>query len=256
MSTKNYTIAVIGGTGLNQIENFEIERREVVHTPYGRPSAPLVHGCLNNIPIVFLARHGSGHRIPPHHINYRANIWALKHAGVSQIVAIAAVGGINADMPVGTLVIPEQIIDYTSMRKHTFFEGNDIDHVTHIDFSYPYCPNLRAALIKAADAASVPYYNGGTYGATQGPRLETAAEINRMERDGCDLVGMTGMPEAALAKELEMHYVTCAVIANRAAGRGDQTITMRDIEQNLVSGMVYVRKLLGQMVTTPCDINL
>ena len=241
-------IAIIGGTGLNQINKLEIENREVVHTPYGRPSAPLIHGRINNTPIVFLARHGSGHTIPPHKINYRANIWALKSANIDQIIAIAAVGSMNNDMPTGAVVIPDQIIDYTSAREHTFFDGEgDDNNITHIDFSYPYSQELRETLLKAAKDAAILCHDGGTYGATQGPRLETAAEINRMDRDGCDLVGMTGMPEAALAKELDMEYASCAVVANMAAGRGKKVLTMQDIEKNLVDGMDNIRKLISHI---------
>jgi len=247
----NSKIAIIGGTGLDKIDGLEIENREVVHTPYGRPSTPLTHGHLNGIPIVFLARHGAGHTIPPHQINYRANIWALKQAGVHQIIAINAVGSMNNDMPPGALVVPDQIIDYTAAREHTFFEGDDLDHVTHIDFSYPYCAELREDLLKAASAASISCHDGGTYGATQGPRLETVAEINRMQRDGCDLVGMTGMPEASLARELAIDYAACAVVANMAAGRGASVITMQEIEQNLISAMHDVRQLLGSLSANP-----
>lgn len=242
------SIAVIGGTGLNQIVGLEVDNREVMHTPYGRPSAPLIYGRLNNMSIVFLARHGPGHTIPPHKINYRANIWALKQANIQQIIAIAAVGGINDTLPIGSLVIPDQIIDYTAMREHTFFDGNELNNVTHIDFSYPYCATLRALLLNAAQSVSIVCHDGGTYGATQGPRLETAAEIDRMANDGCDIVGMTGMPEAGLAKELEMDYASCAIVANRAAGRGDKKISMQAIEQALVSGMEDVHQLLAQIM--------
>ena len=240
-------IAIIGGTGLANLKVLEIVRREVVHTPYGEPSSALTHGRLWDQEVVFMARHGYGHTIPPHRVNYRANLWALHHVGIRRVIAVGAVGGINAALTPGTLAVPDQIIDYTWSRKHSFYEDN-LTRVTHIDFTEPYCQVLREALIEAGDAAGLTCYKEGTYGATQGPRLETAQEINRLERDGCDMVGMTGMPEAALAKELGLCYATCAVVANWAAGRGAKTISMQDIDQNLQAGMNSVRKLLKRMV--------
>lgn len=236
-------IAIIGGTGLTSLKNLEILRREVVHTPYGEPSGPLVYGALSGKQVVFLPRHGSSHTIPPHKINYRANIYALKEVGIKKVIAVAAVGGIRADLTPGRLVIPDQIIDYTWGRSTTFFEDS-LKHVVHIDFTQPYNEELRQVLLNAGDKLALNIAAGGTYGATQGPRLETAAEINRLERDGCDIVGMTGMPEAALARELELDYATCAVIANMGAGRGEQELTMEQIEQNLLIGMEHVRHLL------------
>ncbi len=236
-------LAVIGGTGLTTLKNLEIRRREVRRTPYGEPSAPLVIGELGGKEIVFLPRHGHGHTIPPHMVNYRANIWALRDMGIQSVIAVAAVGGIRADMQPGQLAFPDQIIDYTWSRQHTFFEA-DLTQVTHVDFTAPYCGELRARLIDAANSLDLNAAERGVYGATQGPRLETASEIDRMERDGCDMVGMTGMPEAVLAREAGLCYATCAVIANRAAGRGSATISMKDIEQNLKRGMSDVRRLL------------
>lgn len=236
--------AVIGGTGLTSLKGLEIVRREVILTPYGEPSGPLVHGVLAGKEIVFLARHGSGHTIPPHHVNYRANIHALKEVGVQRVIAVAAVGGIAADLPPGRIVIPDQIIDYTHTRHCTYFEG-DLDYVTHIDFTWPYSEPLRELLIRTCRALGIDAREGGTYGATQGPRLETAAEIDRMERDGCTLVGMTGMPEAALARELDLEYATCAVVANWAAGRGGTAvISMKEIDRTLRDGMERVRAIL------------
>lgn len=241
-------LAIIGGTGLASLKNLEIERREVMQTPYGEPSGPLVHGTLCGKKVVFLPRHGSGHTIPPHEVNYRANLWSLYHIGVKKVVAVAAVGGITATMQPNALVIPDQIVDYTWARQHTFFQG-DLDKVTHIDFTEPYCEELRQSLIAAGRAAGTKLLlERGTYAATQGPRLETTAEINRLERDGCDIVGMTGMPEAALARELGLCYASCAVVANWAAGRGDGEISMEDIDRNLKTGMDRVRTLLEQLI--------
>ena len=238
------TLAIIGGTGLTTLKNLAITRREVVHTPYGEASGPITHGELNGKSVMFLARHGYGHTIPPHKVNYRANIWALKRSGAERVVAVAAVGGITEDMAPGRLAFPDQIVDYTWSRNHTFFEA-DLTHVTHVDFTEPYDADVRGLLIRAAREAELEAVERGTYGATQGPRLESAAEIRRLRQDGCDVVGMTGMPEAALARELELPYATCAVVANWAAGLQPRPITMDEIEQNLKGGMANVRTLLG-----------
>ncbi|MDO9597890.1 MAG: S-methyl-5'-thioinosine phosphorylase [Azoarcus sp.] len=238
-------LAVIGGTGLTQLSTLEITRREVVRTPYGEPSGALTFGTMCGEPVVFLARHGYGHTIPPHEVNYRANIWALKQAKVSAIVSVASVGGIRADLRPGTLAVPDQIIDYTWGRHSTFFDGAD-KPVKHVDFTRPYDEALRQRLIMAACEAGEAVFDGGVYAATQGPRLETAAEINRLERDGADLVGMTGMPEAVLARELDMPYAAINVVVNCAAGRAssEHGIHFDSIELVLQEAMVRVRNVL------------
>ncbi len=241
-------LAIIGGTGLTKLKTLEIVRRKVVQTPYGEPSSALTVGNLCGKEIVFLARHGYGHTIPPHKVNYRANLWALKASGIENIIAVAAVGGIRTDMAPGVLAIPDQIIDYTWSRAHTFFE-KDLTHVTHIDFTHPYCQKLRKILLQACHLSRLDCCADGTYGATQGPRLETAAEIDRMQRDGCDMVGMTGMPESALARELGLCYATCAVVANWAAGRGEGQITGEQIERHLKVGMTKVGALLHSVMS-------
>ena len=241
-------LAIIGGSGLTRLHGLEITRREVMHTPYGEPSGALTFGTLCNREIVFLARHGYGHTIPPHRVNYRANLWALREAGAGQIISVCAVGGIRDDYRPGAIGIPDQIIDYTWSRDHTLFE-KDLTEVTHIDFTEPYCQSMRERLIAAAGRAGIDIIPAGTYGATQGPRLETAAEIDRMERDGCHLVGMTGMPEASLARELGLCYAACAVSANLAAGRGDGPISMQTIEATLAAGMDRVGSILEQVIT-------
>lgn len=242
-------IAIIGGTGLTSLNSLEITRREMVRTPYGEPSGPLTHGVLCGHDVLFLARHGYGHTIAPHKVNYRANLWALKESGVKHIIAIAAVGSIRKDFLPGSLVLPDQIIDYTWSRHNTFFE-NGTNGVTHIDFTWPYCTELREMLREAAATAHITLPDTATYAAMQGPRLETAAEIDRLERDGCDLVGMTGMPEAALARELDICYATCAVVANMAAGRGTGQISLVDIEDNLIVGMEKVGQLLESVMSS------
>jgi len=239
--------AIIGGSGFGQIKELGITQQKAVKTPFGDPSAPLIHGEFGGKEIIFLPRHGEGHTIPPHQINYRANIWALKDAGINKIVGMGAVGGIRQDMAPGCVAIPHQIIDYTWGREHTFFEQQQ-GKVVHVDFTDPYCEELRANLIAAGQSAGIDLIPNGTYGATQGPRLESAMEINRMERDGSDLVGMTGMPEAALARELELSYASCAVVANWAAGRGDGPITWAEIEASLDEGMDKAKALLLALV--------
>ncbi len=248
---KNRKFAIIGGTGLTKLENLEIVRREIVMTPYGEPSSSLAFGNIDHVTdqeVVFMARHGHAHNIPPHMVNYRANIKALKEVGVTSIFAINAVGGIREDMCPGTLAVPDQIIDYTSRRINSFFESN-LSHVTHIDFSYPYSTELSEIICSSAEQANIDIIKGGTYAATEGPRLETAAEIQRLKRDGCDMVGMTGMPEAALARELQMEYVSICVNANWAAGLSCNLISMEVIDQNLLEGMARVRQLLAQMMS-------
>ncbi len=240
-------VGIIGGTGLTALKGLEIHKHEVIHTPYGEPSDALSFGSLCDTDVVFLPRHGANHTIPPHKINYRANLWALKECGVDRVIAVNAVGGIRADMVPGAVIVPDQIIDYTWSRISTYFEEG-LQHVTHIDFTEPYCESLRQALIAGGAAAGVAVIPEGTYAATQGPRLESTAEINRLERDGCDLVGMTGMPEAALARELELCYASLCVVANMGAGRGEGEITMEEIEAVLLDGMAKVRSLLEQVV--------
>ncbi len=241
-------LAIIGGSGLSQLRGLEIVRREVVRTPYGEPSCPVAIGRLNGRPTVFLARHGQGHTIAPHEINYRANLWALKNQGAEAVVSVAAVGGISPDLAPGTLAVPHQIIDYTWGRKHTFFEGEA--PVTHIDFTEPFSGELRLEILTAARECDEPMHDGGVYAVTQGPRLETAAEIDRLERDGATLVGMTGMPEAALARELELPYAAIAVVANFAAGRGDSRvcIDLATLDAVLREGMARVARIMEKLV--------
>jgi len=237
------SIGIIGGTGLDRLEVFEDRHEQHVETPWGRPSAPLVHGRVGRQSFVFLARHGHDHRFAPHEIDYRANLWALRESGVEAVLAVAAVGGIVEPPEPGGLAVPDQLIDYTHGRAGTFFEGEEV-RVEHIDFTRPYSPRMRERILAAGESAGIPLVDGGCYAATQGPRLETAAEILRLERDGCTLVGMTGMPEAALARELDLPYACCAVVVNRAAGKGGDSISMEEIGTNLASGMGQVQELI------------
>ena len=240
--------AIIGGTGLTQLEGLTLKQAQNIDTPYGAPSAPVLRGEYAGQEVLFLARHGHPHRIPPHQVNYRANLWALQQAGAEAIIAVNAVGGIHAAMGSGHLCVAHQVIDYTWGRAHTFFEG-EIDHVTHIDFSYPYDEALRGKLIEALQVLGYPHSSHGVYGATQGPRLETVAEIARMERDGCDIVGMTGMPEAALARELELPYACLALVVNPAAGKSSALITMAEIERVIEQSMGTVKAVLARVLS-------
>ena len=224
--------AVIGGTGLVKMDGLQIVDEIFLDTPYGKPSSRLYRGIYAGREIIFLPRHGDPPVYPPHRVNYRANLWALKETGVRAILGINAVGGINAAMDPCRLVVPHQIIDYTWGRKHTFFEDETSPPV-HVDFTHPYSEPLRIMVIEAASRAGVMIHRHGTYAATQGPRLETAAEIVRMEQDGCDIVGMTGMPETALARELELDYAAIALVVNRAAGKSTELITMDLIRENM-----------------------
>jgi len=239
-------IAIIGGTGLYaMLGSFETRGREIVQTPYGEPSSPLVHVEAPCGEVVFLARHGFTHRLPPHRINYRANIWMLKQAGVDRILAVNAVGSMRDDCPPAAIALPQQLIDYTWGREHSFF-SDDLQQVTHVDFTHPYSERLRKTLVEAGENCGLPLVQDAVYGCTQGPRLETAAEIRRLMRDGCDLVGMTGMPEAALARELEMEYASIAVSANWAAGYRPGAISMEQIQAALQQGMSRVETLLTE----------
>jgi len=247
-------LGIIGGSLVTQLANLEVTRRLVVRTPYGEPSAALTFGRIRDREVVFLARHGYGNTIPPHEVNYCANIWALHAQQVKDVVAIAAVGGIRAGLAPGALAVPDQIIDYTHGRQSTYFSRTDRS-VTHIDFTRPYCEALRQRLIKAARAAGETVADRATYAATQGPRLETAAEINRLEGDGADIVGMTGMPETALAREIGLCYAAIAVIVNPAAGRGTSRLAVRLEDINDVSqrAMERVRAILEQLVVLDGD---
>ena len=242
-------IAIIGGSGLTQLANLEITHRRIVRTPYGEPSGPLTFGRMGSADVVFLARHGYGHTLAPHEINYRANLWALHAQGVTCVIAVATVGGIAENLGAGSIAIPDQIIDYTWGRPSTFFEGSE-QPVTHIDFTHPYDEAARRMAIDAAAAAGVPVVDGGTYAATQGPRLETKAEIDRLERDGATMVGMTGMPEAALARELHLPYAALAVVVNPAAGRGSsaRTVSLEDIGRVIEETMGKVRLIVAKIV--------
>ena len=241
------TLAIIGGSGLTELDGLGPCEEINIATPYGSPSAAIVRGRYAGREVLFLARHGRPHRIPPHQINYRANLWALQQAGAEAVIAVNAVGGINSTMGTGHFCVPDQNTDYSWGRVQTFFEG-DLEQVTHIDFTEPYSADLRAALLQTLQVEGCDFSSSGVYACTQGPRLETAAEILRLQRDGCDIVGMTGMPEAALARELDLPYACMALVINPAAGKTAGPISLADMEVAMRDGMARARKVLARVL--------
>jgi 5'-methylthioinosine phosphorylase len=244
----NLDLAIIGGTGLYKFPGLENVERRAIATPFGAPSGDIVVGTLRGRNIAFLARHGENHTLTPHRVNYRANVWVLHQLGARRVIGVNAVGGITEKMGPRVLAVPDQIIDYTHGRFDSFcdVEGAKVEHV---DFTEPYSAALRADLLVAARRAGIAIVDGGCYGATQGPRLETRAEIARMRRDGCDLVGMTGMPEAALARELQLEYACLALVANWAAGCGGEAgISLPEIFANLETATAHVPPIIAALL--------
>ena len=241
-------LAVIGGTGLYKLAALDQVEALDGDTIYGPPSGPLRVGRIGAHKVAFLARHGEGHSLPPHKINYRANLQRLKDIGAHRVLAINAVGGIGERFGPRVLACPDQIIDYTWGRISTICEEAGTD-VLHVDFGDPYTPAFRRDLLTAAQRSGIAVVDGGCYGATQGPRLETRAEIARMRRDGCDLVGMTGMPEAGLARELGLEYACLALVANWAAGCGDAAeITLEEVLANVEAASAPLPELLRNLL--------
>jgi 5'-methylthioinosine phosphorylase len=239
-------IGIIGGTGLNRLAA-AARAADRIDTPYGPASSTPQIGTVGDRTVIFLARHGQPHRIAPHLINYRANVWLLRELGATAVLATNAVGSIANAMAPGDLMLPHQVVDYTWGRLHTYMDTLPLQHV---DFSSPYDAALRDRLRIAALELELDcsVFNDGVYGCTQGPRLESAAEIDRMARDGCDVVGMTGMPEAGLARELALPYAAVCLSVNRAAGRGDGPINEAEIEKVANSGMHRVEQLITRFV--------
>jgi len=240
-------IGVIGGSGLLGIEGWGSSREEVIKTPYGEPSHAIKVSELDGSEVAFIARHGNPHHIPPHLINYRANLWALESLGVKTIISVATVGSIAPEIEPGVLVFPNQIIDYTSAREHTFFDGLN-KPLNHIDFTHPYEDFLRSQLIASSQDLKIKFIENGCYASVNGPRLETAAEINRYENDGATIVGMTGMPEAGLARELGISYAAICPVANHAAGRGlsKEGLNLETINKNSKEMMASVVTLITE----------
>lgn len=241
------TLALIGGTGLTELE--EHAQALVVDTPYGQPSAPLSIIQTEPVRVLFLPRHGNPHRFPPHCVNYRANMWALKHAGADHVLAVSAVGGITGDCSPGALVAPDQLIDFSWGREHTYSDSGDVPLV-HVDFTNPYEGPLRSALLQSAQKQSLKVVDGGCIGVFQGPRLESAAEVEMARRAGCDMAGMTSLPEAGLARELGLDYAGLAVVSNWGAGVAGTHICEDAIAETLVEPMSRVRTLIQALVKT------
>jgi len=247
-------IAVIGGSGFYDLgDDFVEDSKSFVETPYGLTSAEIIRGSWQSQKVVFLARHGELHRIPPHQINYRANLYALKLQDVTHVIAVNAVGGISSEFAPKAIALPDQIIDYSWGRAHSYSDA-DNDELQHIDFTYPYSSSLRTMIIESAKQSNITLQTSGVYGCTNGPRLETKAEIIKMSRDGCDMIGMTGMPEAALARELGIEYASIALVVNWCAGvnepedsgqeNADTEITMEKIMQILEQGLEPIKQLI------------
>ncbi len=243
-------IAVIGGTGALALVPEAGVSRHPVETPYGVPSSPVCHWSLSSAELYFIPRHGEDGHIPPHWVNYRANVWALAQYQPDFLLGINAVGGIAAAARPGRLVIPDQLVDYSWGREHSYEDPADRP-VVHVDFTEPFSASLRARLLVIAQERGLDPLDGGVYAVTQGPRLETAAEIDRLERDGCDLVGMTAMPEAGLARELGLDYAICALVVNYAAGRSpDGQSIHADIAASLADGMASAAALLDGLLSS------
>lgn len=252
--TSPVDFAIIGGTGIYDWPGLYQPEQKILSTPFGEPSAPVTVGRVGDVVVAFLARHGVHHHLPPHRVNYRANIWSLLELGARRIVALNAVGGITAEMKPRALAVPDQIIDYACGRIGSFCDVERPDQVQHVDFSKPYSDELRTALIVAASDASIPIVPRGVHGITQGPRLETIMEIRRMGNDGCDLVGMTGMPEAVLARELDVPYACLAMVANWAAGCCERgfgldaaAISLEEIHDNLKHAVLDATRIINQV---------
>jgi len=244
MNQPSLTLALVGGTGLTELDDsYETLSAE---TPYGQPSADIRVVKTDPIRLLFLPRHGNPHRYPPHRVNYRANIWALREAGADHVLAVSAVGGLGDPYMPGALVAPDQLIDYTSGREHTYCDSGDVELV-HVDFTWPYAGPLRDALMTVADSTGTAVVDGGCIGVFQGPRLETAAEIRRARQDGCHMAGMTSLPEASLARELGMDYAGLAVISNPGAGMTGEPLSEDDIAETLREPMQRVRRLIDAL---------
>ncbi len=242
-------LAVIGGSGLYDFPGLSDVAEHAPETPFGPASDSIRIGNFGGRRLAFLARHGRRHQWPPHRVNYRANLWALHHLGARRVVGINAVGGIRDDMGPRAVVVPDQLIDYTHGRADSFCDVEGAE-VRHVDFSEPYSAVLRRQLLAASARAGVAVVDGGCYGATQGPRLETRAEIARLRRDGCDLVGMTGMPEAVLARELDVDYACLALVANWAAGCDPAQapeISVEEIFAHLAAATAHVPAILARL---------
>ncbi len=234
-------IGIIGGSGVYDIPGLTFVREVIHDTPFGKPSDSFKVYSLSGEEILFLPRHGSEHTFPPHKVNYRANIWGFRDLGVKRIVSIGAAGGINSSFNPGDIVLPDQIIDKTVSRVSSFYEEG---RVVHVDFTEPYCDELRRSFMNASHALDIPVYARGTYVCTEGPRLESKAEIQYFSIIGADIVGMTGMPEACLARELELCYAGIVIVTNHAAGIGARKLSVTEVMETMKRSTGPVKRLL------------
>jgi 5'-methylthioinosine phosphorylase len=239
------TLALVGGTGLTEVD--ESVKSISVDTPYGEPSAPISEIRSGPVRFLFLPRHGNPHRYPPHCVNYRANMWALREVGADHVLAVSAVGGVCEPYGPATIAAPDQLIDYTWGRQHTFCDSEHVE-LEHVDFTHPYEGPLRRSLLIAAREASIDVVNGGCIGVFQGPRLESSAEVEKARRDGCHMAGMTSLPEAGLAREIGLDYAGLAVVANWGAGVTGELLSEEDIAETLKEPMMRVRTLLNALL--------
>jgi 5'-methylthioadenosine phosphorylase len=240
-------LGIIGGSGLYKIEGITLRKTKKVKTTFGKPSDSYKIGALSDREIVFLPRHGAKHSIPPHKVNYRANVWGFKELGVKRIIAISAVGGISPKVSPGAIVVPDQIIDMTSNREATFHEK---DNAVHVDFTEPYCPEMRRSIIGASKTKGIDIKASGTYVCVNGPRLETRAEIQFFSRIGADIVGMTAMPEAALVREVEICFGGISVVTNYAAGVKKRSLRANEVGEVMKEAMGNLGALLEALLHT------
>jgi len=239
------TLALVGGTGLTELDK-DVESIPL-ETPYGTPSAPIREVQKGPVRLLFLPRHGSPHRFPPHCVNYRANMWALRELGADHVLAVSAVGGVCEPYGPATLALPDQLIDYTWGREHTYCDSENVE-LKHVDFTRPYEGALRQILLKSALRAGIELVDGGCIGVFQGPRLESSAEVEKARRDGCHMAGMTSLPEAALARELGLDYAGLAVVSNWGAGVTGEPLSEEDIAETLKEPISRVRSLLSEVL--------
>lgn len=266
-------IGIIAGSGLYKISGLKIIQEVSLSTPFGEPSDSYVIAEYEGRKIVFLSRHARGHKFPPHLINFRANIWGFRKLGVDKILSVSAVGGINPDLKPGDFVISGNFVDFTKSRVKTFFEGiyskcsdssygDEVDEylnskrVVHIDITEPFCPILRQVLKDVISQKGFSFYDGAVYVATEGPRLETAAEIKMFQRLGCDVVGMTLVPEVVLARELKMHFASVSIVTNLAAGISENRLTSDEVVQMMAQKNEEVKRVVLDFVNKlPSEFN-
>lgn len=256
-------LGVIGGSGLYSFEGLKVEEEIDIDTPFGKPSSPVVIGRIGEVRVAFLARHGRDHSFPPHLVPYRANLWALREVGVDRVLAVSAVGGIDKKLSSGDFFIPDSFLDFTKGRESTFYEGrfskkgkgNDKvaellnkGKVVHVDMTEPYCPEMRKLLSEILSRRGLPYKEGGVYACTEGPRFETTAEIRMLERLGASVVGMTGVPEVVLARELTMCYASLCVVANPAAGISGRKLTSEEVIEMMKKREDEIKEVISELV--------